>query len=148
MVFPENFLSIERIALDIEAGSKKRVLEQLAALLQSDRRSLEGIFDQLLERERLGSTGMGHGIALPHARIDGLTQALGGFIRLADGVDFGAIDGAAVDLVFGLLVPGDATEEHLQLLATLAGLFRNPEFCIRLRQAPDPQHVLHALLSS
>ena len=146
-MFPEQFLIAERIALDVEAGSKKRVLEVLADLLQTPFQDSTLVFDHLLERERLGSTGMGHGIALPHARIEGLAEARGGFIRLVEGVDFGAVDGEPVDMIFGLLVPGEATEAHLKLLATLAGLFRDAGFCADLRQADSLERVLQRLLT-
>lgn len=146
-MFPEQFLIVERIALDVEAGSKKRVLELLAELLHTQAQDATTVFDHLLERERLGSTGMGHGIALPHARLEGLSEARGGFIRLSQGVDFGAVDGAPVDMIFALLVPGAATEAHLKLLASLAGLLRNPQLRADLRQASDAQLVLRLLAS-
>ncbi|MBF0255159.1 MAG: PTS sugar transporter subunit IIA [Gammaproteobacteria bacterium] len=147
-MFPENFLIQQRIALDVEASSKKRVLELLAELLHSDTEDSRTVFDQLLERERLGSTGMGQGIALPHARVQGLSEARGGFVRLAQGVDFGAVDGAPVDLIFALLVPSEATQAHLQLLARLAGLFRDAQLCSDLRQATQVEQVLARLLAS
>ncbi len=144
-MLPDNFLIAERIALDVEAGSKKRVLEVLAEMLHTKDQDTTAVFDQLLERERLGSTGMGQGIALPHARLEGLTEARGGFVRLAQGVDFAAVDGEPVDMVFGLLVPGDATQAHLQLLAGLAGLFRDTKLCADLREASSPQQILQRL---
>lgn len=144
-MFSADFLIPGRIALDIEAGSKKRVLEALAGLLQADNQNAEAIFDHLLERERLGSTGMGHGIALPHARMDGLIEPRGGFIRLSAGIDFGSIDGEPVDLIFGLLVPLQATQEHLQILAALASLFRDGALCNKLRNVADAQGLLELL---
>jgi PTS system nitrogen regulatory IIA component len=147
-VFPDNFLVVERIALDVEASSKKRVLEVLAELLHTGEQDTAAVFEQLLERERLGSTGMGQGIALPHARLQGLSQARGGFVRLLRGVDFAAVDGEPVDMIFGLLVPGEATQAHLQLLAGLAGRFRNAGFCSALRQCQDPLQALQRLCSA
>ena len=148
-MFTTDLLAAERIRLDLDAGSKKRVLEEIATLLQGgEDEDLNSIFDHLLERERLGSTGMGHGVALPHARMPGLVQARGGFIRLASPVDYGAIDGEPVDLVFGLLVPGQATQEHLQLLASLASLFHDTAVCQRLRSASDPHEILNTLLTA
>ncbi|MCW8908198.1 MAG: PTS sugar transporter subunit IIA, partial [Sedimenticola sp.] len=99
-------------------------------------------FDKLLERERLGSTGLGNGIALPHARMAGVGEARGAFVQLQSKADFDAIDRQPVDLVFGLLVPEQATEEHLQLLARLATLFSDDSFCERLRKAGNPQALL------
>lgn len=143
-MFPANFLTLERIDCHNKAASKKRALEEMGKLLASFTSELtqEKVFDHLLERERLGSTGLGHGVALPHARIKGLTQACGAFVHLESSVDYDAIDGAPVDLIFGLLVPHDATQEHLQLLATLASLFSNEEFRSQLRQADDKNDVM------
>ena len=107
--------------------------------------SPDKVFDKLLERERLGSTGLGQGIALPHARIAGVDHACGALIQLQTGVDFDAIDGQPVDLVFGLMVPEEATQEHLQLLAKLASLFSNDAFCSGLRSVQDKHAVLKLL---
>jgi PTS system nitrogen regulatory IIA component len=146
-MFPSGFFKTESIRLEFEAASKKRVLEELALLLESPEQPKELIYDQLQERERLGSTGMGHGIALPHARIQGLTEARGGLLRLVSGVDYNAIDDEPVDLVFGLLVPEQATREHLQLLAGLAALFRQASLREQLRSIQDPA-LIHQLLHS
>ncbi len=147
-MFPENFIVTERISSNNQAGSKKRVLEEAGKLLSASSLALrqEMVFDKLLEREHLGSTGLGHGIALPHARIPGIQDAVGAFIQLASTVDYEAIDNQPVDLVFGLLVPEDATREHLQLLAELARLFGDTEFCNRLRQAQDAETILREIL--
>ena len=147
-MFPTNFLAITRIGCQVEAGSKKRVLELLGSLLADTAPGFtqDGIFDRLLERERLGSTGLGHGIALPHARMRDIDQAYGAFIQLSQGVDFDAVDGKPVDLLFALLVPEAATQEHLQLLATLAGMFSNPDFCASLRRATSPEDLLKQLI--
>jgi len=146
-MFPPNFLAIERIGCRVEAGSKKRVLELLGSLLADTAPDLtqDSVFDRLLERERLGSTGLGHGIALPHARMRNIDQAYGAFIQLQQGVEFDAIDNKPVDLLFALLVPEAATQEHLQLLATLAEMFSNQEFCAGLRGATTPDELLKRL---
>jgi PTS system nitrogen regulatory IIA component len=143
-MFPANFIVATRVDCDCKAGSKKRVLEQVGELLATAAPNLssEEVFEQLLERERLGSTGLGHGIALPHARLKGITQACGALVRLETGVDYDAIDNQPVDLVFGLLVPHDATQEHLQLLAKLASLFSNEGFRNKLREAKDCDAVI------
>lgn len=140
-MFPENFLTLDRVDPSSGASSKKRVLEAIGALLASSTPGLTEtkVFDKLLERERLGSTGLGQGIALPHARMEGVEQACGALIRLEEGIDFDALDNQPVDLVFGLMVPEEATDEHLQLLAQLARLFSDTEFCGKLRKAPDAQ---------
>jgi PTS system nitrogen regulatory IIA component len=146
-MFPPNFINADRIACKQQIGSKKRVLQELGELLASNHKELipEAVFDRLLERERLGSTGLGHGIALPHARTPEVSQAVGAFLQLEAGVDFDAIDGRPVDLAFGLLVPHDATEEHLQLLAKLAAMFGDEQFCERLRAADTPEELMELI---
>jgi PTS system nitrogen regulatory IIA component len=147
-VFPDNFLVAERISCRDPAASKKRALQQVGKLLALSSPTLdeEDVFEKLLARERLGSTGLGYGIALPHARIEGITEARAAFVQLQTPVQFDAIDNQMVDLVFGLMVPQSATDEHLQLLAKLASLFSNGDFCNRLRQAQYPQEILHQIL--
>ena len=142
-MFSPNFIDAERIGCRLEIGSKKRVLQQLGELLASSTPGLspEAVFDHLLERERLGSTGLGHGIALPHARMPQLDRAVGAFVQLRTGVDFGAIDDLPVDLAFGLLVPQEANEAHLQLLAKLASMFSNDILCEKLRNGADAQEL-------
>ena len=147
-MFPEAFLLETRIGCNVEAASKKRVLEQLGQRLAESVPELtqDLVFDALLERERLGSTGLGKGIALPHARMAQVEQAMGAFIKLNQGVDFDAIDGEPVDLAFAMLVPEEATDEHLQLLSTLAKMFSDPQFCSELRAA-DSDQALFQLIS-
>ncbi|MCG8426595.1 MAG: PTS sugar transporter subunit IIA [Chromatiales bacterium] len=148
-MLPSNLLTIERINCGHTAASKKRTLEEIGRLLSTASSELtpEAVFDRLLERERLGSTGLGHGIGLPHARITGVDRAYGAFIQLANGIDYDAIDKEPVDLVFGLLVPQEATDEHLQLLAGLASLFSNPEFCKKLRETNDLEAIRYTILN-
>ena len=123
--------------MDNPAHSKKRVLEQAAQLLNRGHEAAqtEAIFECLLERERLGSTGLADGVALPHARIAGITESCGAFIRLQQAVDFDSLDKQPVDLVFALIVPKEATQEHLQLLSQLAQLFHQEEVRSQLRRA-------------
>ncbi len=146
-VFSENFINSERVSCGNTATSKKRALQSLGELLALAEPELSpnDTFDKLLERERLGSTGLGHGIALPHARVSGIEKAYGAFIQLETSVDFDAIDNQPVDLIFGLLVPESATKEHLQLLAQLASMFSNAEFCEKLRQATQPEEVMQQI---
>ncbi len=143
-MFPENFIVKERIRCRAECSSKKRVLEQLGDLLADVEQKLtqDAIFDKLLERERLGTTALGYGIALPHARMAGVSKAKGAFIQLREGIDFGAVDKQPVDLAFALLVPEEATDEHLQLLAKLATMFNNAELCESLRNANSSDELL------
>lgn len=146
-MFSTALISEARIGCGLEITSKKRLIETLAELLASDhpRLSTEGVFERLLERERLGSTGLGHGIALPHARIKEVTEAVGAFVQTVHAVDYDAADGEPVDLAFALLVPEAATEEHLQLLAHLASLFSNPLVRARLREADSATTILRLL---
>ena len=137
-------LSLKAISLSNTASSKKKVLEEASLLLAGDsfEATEDTVYEGLLERERLGSTGVGHGVALPHARIKGLSMPRGAFIRLDESADFDAIDGEPVDLVFALIVPEETTEAHLQLLAQLAALFSEPRNRRTLRDADSADEVL------
>ncbi|ADC63755.1 PTS sugar transporter subunit IIA [Allochromatium vinosum] len=136
-----------RIGCGLEIASKKRLLETLAELLASDhpRLQTETVFEHLLERERLGSTGLGHGIALPHARMKDVGEVVGAFVQTVQGVDYDAADGEPVDLAFALLVPEAANEEHLRLLAHLASLFSDPNRRVRLRESGSRAEILRVL---
>ncbi|PKO84426.1 MAG: PTS IIA-like nitrogen-regulatory protein PtsN [Betaproteobacteria bacterium HGW-Betaproteobacteria-11] len=129
----------------LDASSKKRVFEQAGIMFENHQHlSRSAIFDALFAREKLGSTGLGQGIAIPHGRIKGLKAPLGAFIRLAVPVPFDAPDGQPVNLVFVLLVPESANEQHLQLLSELAQLFSDRAMRERLAAAPDAT-TLHEL---
>lgn len=147
-MFPDGFLLEKRIGCNVEAASKKRVLEQLGQRLAESVPALtqDLVFDALLERERLGSTGLGKGIALPHARMAQVDRAMGAFIKLPEGIDFDALDGSPVDLAFAMLVPEAATDEHLQLLSKLASMFSDNGFCDALRSA-QTDHELFQLIA-
>jgi PTS system nitrogen regulatory IIA component len=136
------------ILLDIEATSKKRLFEQVGALFE-DRAQIarSTVFDSLFAREKLGSTGLGQGIAIPHGRIKGLDHALAAFVRPRQPIPFDAPDGKPVGQVFVLLVPEHATEEHLQLLSELAGMFSERSFRDELASATDSSS-LHRLFAS
>lgn len=148
-MFPENFITADRVHCNNTARSKKRILEELAGLLAKSNPGLTplAVFERLLERERLGSTGLGQGIALPHARMTCVTEASGALIKLQSSTDFDAIDQQPIDLVFGLLVPEEATQEHLQILAQLATLFSDGAFCQQLRKSEDGQSLLREFLN-
>jgi nitrogen PTS system EIIA component len=134
------------IVLDLDVTSKKRMFEQAGLLFENNQgvaRSL--VFDSLSPRQRLGSTGLGHGVAIPHGRIKGLKEAVGAFVRLAQPVPFDAPDAKPVTLVFVLLVPENATERHLQILSELAQMFADRELRERLASDDNPgllhQHI-------
>lgn len=138
-----NLLSASQVLLDFDASSKKRVFEQAGMLFENHlgvARSV--VFDSLFAREKLGSTGLGQGIAIPHGRIKGLKQAAGAFLRLANPVPFDSPDGRPVNLLFVLLVPEQATEEHLQILSELAQRFSERSFRDQLVAAPDSAAVI------
>ena len=138
-----------RIRCHAHAASKKRALEQLAELLAEgepdNRVTPHAVFDCLIARERLGSTGLGFGVAIPHGRMSRVQVPVGAFLSVQKGVDFDSPDGGRVDLVFGLLVPEDSTEEHLLILSKLAELFNDDTLRDRLRDARTPDAVLECL---
>ncbi|MFO1421261.1 MAG: PTS sugar transporter subunit IIA [Candidatus Competibacteraceae bacterium] len=137
-----------RIVCDSEVASKKRVIEVLSELLATGQPDLTArpIFDSLVGRERLGSTGLGHGVALPHGRFSQSQHAIGAFVKLRKGVDFDALDRQPVDLVFGLLVPDHYTDEHLKILAYLAEMFSDRTFCQHLRETDSDQLLFERLM--
>lgn len=135
------------VVVGLEASSKKRAFEQAGLLFENNHGIARStVFDSLFARERLGSTGIGQGIAIPHGRIKGLKDALGAFIRLAEPVPFDAPDGRPVSMLFVLLVPEQANEHHLQLLSELAQMFTDRGFREQLLAAPTPAaaHTLFA----
>ena len=140
-------LSADRVASGIMVTSKKKALEELSKLLGkgAGKLSVTEIFNGLTAREKLGSTGLGHGVAIPHGRMPGVTDSVGAFVRLKHPVDYDAHDGSPVDLVFGLVVPVAATEEHLKHLAAIAEKFSDEDFCKKMRAAKDDRE-LHGLL--
>jgi len=138
-----NLLHASQVLLDFDASSKKRVFEQAGMLFENHLGLARAVvFDSLFAREKLGSTGLGQGIAIPHGRIKGLKQAAGAFLRLATPVPFDSPDGRPVNLLFILLVPEQATEEHLQILSKLAQRFSERPFREKLLAAPDPAAVV------
>lgn len=135
------------VVVGLEASSKKRAFEQAGLLFENNHGiGRSTVFDSLFAREKLGSTGLGQGIAIPHGRIKGLKDALGAFIRLAEPVPFDAPDGRPVSMLFVLLVPEQANEHHLQLLSELAQMFSDRSFREQLLNAPDAL-AAHALFA-
>ncbi|MDR2000865.1 MAG: PTS IIA-like nitrogen regulatory protein PtsN [Zoogloeaceae bacterium] len=141
-------LPVENIVTGLDASSKKRVFEQAGILFENRHglaRSL--VYEALFAREKLGSTALGQGIAIPHGRIKGLKEARAAFLRLTAPVQFDAPDGKPVGYVFVLLVPEAATEHHLQLLSELARMFSDKGFRERLATAADAAKT-HALFAN
>lgn len=126
--------------------SRKQVIHLLADAIAT-KLGLEGrdVFDAVMERENLGSTGVGEGVAIPHARIEGLTAPIGAFVRLNDGVDFDAIDGQPCDLIFMLLAPHSSGADHLRALAQVSRAFRNSALRDKLRETSTPDSVMAVL---
>ncbi|GGH93106.1 PTS IIA-like nitrogen regulatory protein PtsN [Pseudomonas fluvialis] len=149
MIRLENILTPGRSLVNVPGGSKKRVLEQIAQLIARDLPDLDAqqIFESLIAREKLGSTGFGNGIAIPHCRLPGCSQPLSAVLRLDAPVDFDAIDGAPVDLLFVLLVPEAATDEHLELLRQIASMLDRADVRERLRQADSNEALLQVVLA-
>lgn len=145
----EEILQPERVLFRADISSKKVALETLAELVSSaaPEVSREQVFDALVARERLGSTGLGYGVAIPHGRIPQLEAACGGILRLSSGIDFDAADGQPVDLFFVLLVPEDCTDEHLKILACLAEMFADPGFLEQLRASPLPEDLYQNMVN-
>jgi len=143
-----DLLAPARVVAGASVTSKKRLLETLARLL-ADGAGAERervLFDSLCAREKLGSTGLGHGVAIPHGRSAAINSAICAFVRLHEPIDFGAADSQPVDLVFALAVPQHFSNQHLLLLSQLAEMFSDTPFCARLRAATDSSSLM-ALLS-
>jgi PTS system nitrogen regulatory IIA component len=142
-----DLLSPERIRCDVQSSSKKRLLELISEELarNSDEFSKREIFESLCARERMGSTGLGKGVAIPHGRVKGSKNVEASFIRLKKPLPFDAVDGEPVDLLFCMAVPEDCSEDHLKLLAQVAELFSDPELLEELRAAENSGKLLQLL---
>ena len=134
-----DILSPARTVCGVPGVSKKRLFESIAKIISEDQPSLsyDEIFDQLIAREKLGSTGLGQGIAIPHSRVGNCPQPLGTLLVLSDPIDFDTPDDTPVDLLFVLLVPEEAHQQHLDILAHVARAFSQADFCQKLRGASD-----------
>jgi len=145
-----DLLSPERIRCDVHSSSKKRLLEIISRELahNSDDLNQREVFESLCARERLGSTGLGKGVAIPHGRVKGSHDVQASFIRLKKPLPFDAIDGEPVDLLFAIAVPENCNEDHLKLLAQVAELFSDPDLLMQLRAAEDSGKLLKLLSST
>ena len=138
----------ERVACDVDVSSKKRALETISDIIvgdDDDNLAVQDVCESLLARERLGSTGIGSGVAIPQGRLKNTTKTIAAFIRLHNGIDYDAIDNQAVDLLFALLVPENSTDEHLKILAELAEMFSKEAFRDKLRETKDRTALFHLL---
>ena len=145
----ESILSPRLTQIGLSGSSKKKVLEEVARTVASVRTDLEEneIFDNLIARERLGSTGIGQGIAIPHSRSDSCDEVIGCLFTTKEKVPFDAIDNEPVDVLFVLLVPKEATSEHLELLSQIAEKFNHPSFCDRLRAASSNEELYQTMIA-
>lgn len=136
-----DLLTAERVIFPAHASSKKKLLQVASEALALSPLPITAtdIFDSLIARERLGSTGLGGGVAIPHGRIKGAAHAFGAFIRLDQPIEYDAIDGQPVDMLFALVVPEESTEVHLEILSMLAQMFSDQAFCQRLRRCSNAQ---------
>lgn len=137
-----------RCRSQVHGNSKKRIFEEVAELLVTDQPAMQAadIITSLLAREKLGSTGLGRGIAIPHCRLEGCDQPLGVLMSLATPTDFDAPDDEPVDLLCVLVVPGEASQEHLDILATLARLFSQDELCDALRACDSGDELFEVMV--
>jgi len=132
-------LTPARTRYNCQSDSKKSVLEQISQLICRALPDVDcdDLFEAFVARERLGSTAIDHGVAIPHIRTEQLNEPIAALLHLSEGIDFGANDQGKVDLVFGLAVPENSNENHLQLLATLAKCFKQEQFRDECRTAAD-----------
>ena len=146
MIEMADLISADRVLVGLRAASKRQLLQELA----EDAAAACGldastVLDALIQREKLGTTAVGDGIAIPHAKVPGLPKLVGFFARLARPVDFDALDDKPVDLIFLLLAPEGGSAEHLKALARIARILRDPAMCARLRHAPNADRAYAVL---
>ena len=147
MNLTSKLLPLPNVIVDLDVSSKKRVFEKVGLLFENNHQIARSkVFDSLFAREKLGSTGLGQGVAIPHGRIKGLKEALGVLVRMKQTIPFDAPDSQPVGLIFVLLVPDRATDVHLQILSELAQMFSDKPFRERLLQAPGAPE-LHQLIT-
>ncbi|QJI30984.1 PTS IIA-like nitrogen regulatory protein PtsN [Pseudomonas sp. ADAK18] len=148
MIRLETILTPGRSLVNVPGGSKKRALEQIANLIGREVPELDtqAVYEALIAREKLGSTGFGNGIAIPHCRLQGCESPVSALLHLDAPIDFDAIDGAPVDLLFVLLVPQAATDAHLELLRQIASMLDRKEVRDKLRSANSNEALYQVVL--
>lgn len=141
-------LSLQNVLLDLDVSSKKRAFEQAGLLFENNCSIARStVSDNLFARERLGSTGLGHGVAVPHGRIKGLKNPIAAFVRLVEPIPFESPDGQAVDLLIFLLMPDNVTQQHLEILSEIAEMLSDDEFRDALRTETDASLVFKRLIT-
>ena len=145
----QHILTPGRTHSDVPGVSKKKTLESIAQFLSNEVPAINPaeLFSALITRERLGTTGLGQGVALPHCRFKHCPEPTGLFLRLEKPIDFDSVDRRPVDLVFALIVPDGDNEEHLQILRSLAEKFHSPSTLRQLRDAPDAETLFEIITS-
>ena len=143
----ETLLKPEAVKVVTSATSKKRLLQELGDLMEAAH-GVNGalVVEALLARDALGPTGVGHGVALPHARLDGIDDVMGAFVLLDKPIEFDSVDRQPVDIAFALFAPEEAGVEHLKALALVSRTLRDPSICAKLRANPDAS-TLYTILS-
>lgn len=142
-------IGVEAVRAPLKATSKKRLMQDIAEMAESVYRlPADKVYRALMEREALGPTGVGRGVAIPHARLPGMSEVVGLFVRLEKPVDFESIDRQPVDLVFALFAPEAAGAEHLKALARVSRTLRNEAVCAKLRSTFDPSAIYAILTDS
>ncbi len=143
----QKLLKPEAVKVLTSASSKKRLMQDIGDLVHTAYGLEPGIVvEALLARESLGPTGVGHGVALPHARLDGIDKVVGAFVLLDKPIDFSSVDRQPVDVAFALFAPQDAGVEHLKALALVSRTLRDMSICNKLRANPDPT-TLYTILT-
>ncbi len=141
-------LALQNVLLDLDVSSKKRAFEQAGLLFENNCSIARStVSDNLFARERLGSTGLGHGVAVPHGRIKGLKNPIAAFVRLIEPIPFESPDGLAVDLLIFLLMPDNVTQQHLEILSEIAEMLSDDEFRDALRAETDASLVYKRLIT-
>jgi PTS system nitrogen regulatory IIA component len=145
----DSILTLERTVKSAPASSKKKVLEYLGSFIAEHipESSADDIYERLLSRERMGSTGIGEGIAIPHCRLKQCDKTFGVLLQLEEPIDFDSIDQQPVDLIFALLVPEEATDEHLKTLSMLAQKLSQADYRDALRNSPDSENLYQRAIS-
>lgn len=140
-------VSLDRTECAVQCNSKKRILEIIADIAAKNNENIDSatVLSSLMSRERMGSTGIGNGIALPHGRLAGLDKVIAIVVTCTPAIDFDALDEKPVDIFFALLVPEEQTEGHLQTLATVAGKLSDKETIKAIRRATKSDEILSAL---
>lgn len=150
MIQLKDIININQILVNTAITSKKRAIEALSQVIVANHKELDEqqVFDHFIERERLGSTGFGNGVAIPHCRIPNCQEPIVAILKLPAAIDFSAIDEKPVDILIALVVAEQATEDHLQLLKQIAELLSKTELCEKLRKATTSEEIYQLMVNN